>query len=196
MTDLYNSSIAALRGPVPLSHLFLRTFVRSGNNAVDATCGNGHDTLLLARLVGATGHVWGFDIQHEAIAATDSRLSEAGLSDRMTLLTVGHEELASHIAVPVQAVLFNLGYLPGGDRSIITRPETTGAALAQSLDLLAPGGVVVVTVYPGHGGGADEQSTVESWAAGLDPKICHCWRMGQTNVSSTAPYLLLVQKAI
>lgn len=195
MTDLYNSSIAALRGPVPLSHLFLRTFVRSGNNAVDATCGNGHDTLLLASLVGATGHVWGFDIQHEAIAATDSRLTEAGLSDRMTLLTVGHEELASHIAVPVQAVLFNLGYLPGGDRNIITRPETTSSALVQSLELLAPGGVVVVTVYPGHSGGDDEQDAVESWAAGLDPKAYHCWRMGQTNVSPTAPYLLLVQKA-
>jgi len=94
----------------------------------------------------------------------------------------------------VQVVLFNLGYLPGGDRSIITRPETTGIALEQSLSLLAAGGIVIVTVYPGHSGGAEEQSTVENWAAGLAPRTCHCWRMGQTNVSPAAPYLLLIQK--
>ena len=200
MTDS-SSSISystnpALRGPVPLSHLFLHSFVRDGHTAVDATCGNGHDTLLLARLVGVSGHVWGFDIQQQAVAETGRRLAEAELSSRVTLLPIGHEELAQHVTEPVQVVLFNLGYCPGGDRSIITRPDTTGIALEQSLQLLAAGGIVVVTVYPGHSGGAEEQSTVENWAAGLDPRACHCWRMGQTNVSPTAPYLLLVQKAL
>ena len=196
MTESYHTSIPALRGPVPLSHLFLHTLVRSGDNVVDATCGNGHDTLLLAHLVGATGHVWGFDVQHEAIAETGRRLAETGLAERATLLPVGHEELSSHITVPVQVVLFNLGYRPGGDRAIITRPDTTGSALAQSLDLLVPGGIIIVVVYPGHSGGTQEQQVVENWAAGLGPKTCHCWRMGQTNVSPTAPYLILVQKVL
>lgn len=190
------STIPALRGPVPLSHLFLHSFVRDGYTAVDATCGNGHDTLLLARLVGVSGHVWSFDIQQLAIDETGRRLAEAELASRVTLLQIGHEELAQHVTEPVQVVLFNLGYLPGGDRSIITRPDTTGIALEQSLKLLAAGGIVVATVYPGHSGGAEEQFTVENWAAGLDPRACHCWRMGQTNVSPTAPYLLLVQKAL
>ena len=194
MTDFTYASTAALRGPVPLSHLFLRSFLREGHTAVDATCGNGHDTLLLARLVGVSGHVWGFDIQEQAIAETGSRLAEAGLSGRATLLQTGHEELAQNVTVPVQVVLFNLGYRPGGDRSIITLPDTTGIALDQSLGLLAAGGIVVVTVYPGHDGGAEEQSTVEKWAAGLNPREWHCWRMGQANVSAGAPYLLLVQK--
>jgi SAM-dependent methyltransferase len=196
MTDSSCSSIAALRGPVPLSHLFLQSIVRDGHTAVDATCGNGHDTLLLARLVGVHGHVWGFDIQQQAVAETGRRLSEAELSNRVTLLPIGHEELARHVTGPVQVVLFNLGYRPGGDRSIITRPVTTGSALDQSLNLLAAGGIVMATVYPGHSGGAEEQLTVENWAAGLDPRACHCWRMGQTNVSPAAPYLLLVQKAL
>jgi SAM-dependent methyltransferase len=189
-------TIAALRGPVPLSHLFLRNFVRDGHHAVDATCGNGYDTLLLAGLVGVSGHVWGFDIQPEAIAETGVRLAEAALSSRVTLLHAGHEELSLHVAVPVQAVLFNLGYRPGGDRSVITRPDTTGSALAQSLKLLAAGGIILVTIYPGHSGGAAEQAAVEAWAEGLDPRAFHCWRMGQVNVnvSTTAPYLLLVQK--
>lgn len=195
MTDSTLSTIPALRGPVPLSHLFLHSFLRDGDRAVDATCGNGHDTLLLARLVGPSGHVWGFDIQQQAIAETDRKLAEAELSSRVTLLPVGHEELDQHVTAPLQVVLFNLGYLPGGDRSIITRPETTVAALEQSLGLLTTGGVLLMTIYPGHGGGADEQSAVENWAAALNPRTAHCWRMGQTNVTPTAPYLLLIQKA-
>lgn len=196
MTDSPRPSIPALRGPVPLSHLFLRSFVQDGHRTVDATCGNGHDTVLLARLVGPRGHVWGFDIQHEAIAETGRRLAEAELSSRVTLLPVGHEELAEHVTGPLQVVLFNLGYRPGGERGIITRPDTTGIALERSLQLLAAGGVVLVTVYPGHSGGEEEQSTVERWADGLDPRSYHCWRMGQTNVSTGAPYLILVQKAL
>lgn len=196
MTDSTTLTTAALRGPVPLSHLFLHSSVRDGHSAVDATCGNGNDTLLLARLVGASGHVWGFDIQQQAIDETGRRLAEAELSHRVTLLPVGHEELLQHVTGPVQLVLFNLGYRPGGDRTIITRPETTGSALEQSLQLLSPGGIVMITVYPGHSGGANEQATVEGWAAGLNPRTCHCWRMGQTNVTPDAPYLLLVQKAL
>jgi SAM-dependent methyltransferase len=196
MIDSNSISIPALRGPVPLSHLFLRSFVRDGQFAIDATCGNGHDTLLLASLVGEGGHVWGFDIQQQALAETGQKVAEADLSSRVTLLHTGHEELAQHVAVPVQVVLFNLGYLPGGDRTIITLPETTGTALKQALRLLAPGGIVMVTIYPGHSGGSEERSTVEGWVAGLDPRAYHCWRMGQTNVTPTAPYLLLVQKAL
>ncbi|MDD2899574.1 MAG: class I SAM-dependent methyltransferase [Desulfuromonadaceae bacterium] len=187
--------IPPLRGPVPLSHLFLSRFVRDGHCVVDATCGNGHDTLLLAELVGDRGHVWGFDIQHQAIAETRRRLDEVGLSNRATLLHRGHEELAHHVAVPLQVVLFNLGYCPGGDRTIITLPGTTGSALEQSLRLLAAGGVVMVTVYPGHDGGSEEQATVEAWVAGLNQRYFHSWRMGQTNVAPGAPYLLLVQRA-
>lgn len=187
---------SALRGPVPLAHLLLRSLVGAGHRVVDATCGNGHDTLLLAQLVGDSGQVWGFDVQEQAISATAQRLAEAGVTERATLLNVGHEELASHVTAPLQAVLFNLGYLPGSDRTIITRPETTLVALNQALELLALGGMIMVTIYPGHDGGSSEQQQVEVWAAALEPRRCHCWRMGQTNVSATAPYLLLVQKAV
>lgn len=195
MTDSNRSTLPALRGPVPLSHLFLHSFVHDGQSAIDATCGNGHDTLLLARLVGTGGKVWGFDIQQQAVIETGRRLSEAGLSGHVALLHCGHEELARHVVLPVQLVLFNLGYLPGGDRTVITRPETTIAALEQSLQLLDTGGIVLVTIYPGHSGGTEEQSRVESWAGALDPRGWHSWRMGQTNVSADAPYLLLIQKA-
>ena len=188
-------SIPVLRGPVPLAHLLLHNFVRDGDLAIDATCGNGHDTVLLARLIGADGHLFGFDIQPQAIIETTRRLTDADLAGRATLLLASHEKMAEHVTRPAQVVLFNLGYLPGGDRSIITLPETTVAALVQSQQLLAPGGVVLVTIYPGHDGGAEEQSCVENWAARLDPRAFYSWRMGQTNAKPDAPYLLLVQKA-
>lgn len=195
MTFSAFSEIPLLRGPVALSHLFVNRFVQPGDTVVDATCGNGHDTLLLAGLAGPEGHVWGFDIQQQAIDSTSRRLAEAGLGQQVTLLQCGHEEMTAYLSGPVQAVLFNLGYLPGGDRSLITRPETTSAALKQSLELLAVGGITIVTIYPGHNGGAEERQSVDSWATALDPGKFHSWHLGQLNVASGAPYCILIQKA-
>jgi len=183
-----------LRGPVPLSHMIVRSCLRLGDTVIDATCGNGYDTLFLAESVGPDGQVWGFDIQQQAITETERRVTEAGFSARVNLILDGHQSLSQHITLPVQAVLFNLGYLPGGDRSIITRPETTAPALDQSLTLLAPAGVLAITIYPGHSGGSDEQQTIERWAAALKPRHYHSWRMAQNNVAADAPYLLFVQK--
>jgi SAM-dependent methyltransferase len=190
------SNIPLLRGPVPLSHFIMRNVVSEGDKAVDATCGNGHDTSLLAALVGSSGQVWGFDIQELAIAETRRMLSEARLVGQVTLLQTGHEEMGRHVNGPVKAIIFNLGYLPGGDRSVITRPDTTLIAMGQSLKLLAHGGILMVTVYPGHGGGATEQQVVDNWATALEQREFYSWRMGQINVSPDAPYALLIQKAI
>ncbi|MEI6205308.1 MAG: class I SAM-dependent methyltransferase [Desulfuromonadales bacterium] len=178
-----------------LSHLFAGTFLHEGDKAIDATCGNGYDTLALAKLTGSSGHVYGFDIQEQAIRETSRRLAEAGLAGRVTLLQIGHEKMEQLVRSPVKAVLFNLGYLPGSDHMIMTRPDTTRIAMNHSLKLLEPGGIVLITVYPGHDGGTDEQHAVDDWAAGLDPRKYHSWRMGQMNVISDAPYCVLVQKA-
>jgi SAM-dependent methyltransferase len=185
----------ALRGPVPLSHLFMRQFVRSGDHVIDATCGNGHDTLLLAELVGPGGRVWAFDIQQQAIDETGARLKSAGHIGSVQLIHAGHETIAEHCAKPVQAVIFNLGYLPGGDRAVITRPESTLAGLQQSLKILGPGGIAAMTIYPGHAGGIQERVLVEEWMTQLPPKLFHVWRMGQVNVPAEAPYFILIQKS-
>jgi SAM-dependent methyltransferase len=184
-----------LRGPVPLSHLFLRQFVNCGDHVIDATCGNGHDTLLLAELVGTSGRVWAFDIQEKALQSTSERLSSAGFLERVELILASHETIANRCRGTFRAVTFNLGYLPGGNRDLITRPESTLAALEQSLKILAPSGVIAITIYPGHDGGRLEQITVEEWANELCPSDCFVWRMGQLNVQDTAPYFILIQKA-
>jgi SAM-dependent methyltransferase len=184
-----------LRGPVPLAHLLIRRFVRPGDHVIDATCGNGHDTLLLAELAGSSGRVWAFDIQQEALEATAARLAEDGRLDVVVLVHSGHEGMAEQCRGPVKAVVFNLGYLPGGDRTVITRPESTCAGVEQSLELLQPGGVVIITLYPGHEGGQQERTALETRLAQLPPAGFPVWRMGQINAPATAPYVILIQKA-
>lgn len=188
--------IPRLRGPTQLARLLLSDILRPGDYAVDATCGNGHDTLLLAELVGPSGKVWAFDIQKEAIGETGTKLARAGMVGRVELIQDGHESMAGHIPAPVRGIVFNLGYRPGGNRSIITRPETTLEALEQATRLLLPQGILTITVYPGHDGGNDEERAVSGWVNGLEQRRFHSWRMGQVTVPASAPYLFLIQKAI
>lgn len=159
--------------------------------AVDATMGNGHDTVLLARCVGDTGQVFAFDIQPEAIAATRARLREAGLEDRVTCLQAGHEEMVPclpPVAVGcVSAILFNLGYLPGGDKSRITTAVTTRRALDAASAVLAPGGLVSVVAYTGHPGAAGEAAEVERWMRTRAEEGWSCFHAPPANPKSKPP---------
>jgi len=120
-----------LSGAVQLAHFFLRERLKPGDRAVDATCGNGYDTLLLAQLAGPEGRVWAFDIQEDALIATEERLAEAACRERVALVHGGHERLAEVVTDQVRAVVFNLGFLPGAPRETVTTPETTLFALEQ-----------------------------------------------------------------
>lgn len=182
-----------LRGPVPLGHLLLRRFVRNGDRVVDATCGNGKDTLLLAELVGPSGTVWAFDIQETALERTRERLRQDGRQEQVRLLHAGHERIAELITQKVQAIVFNLGWLPGGPREIATATPTTLQALHAALPLLSPGGLLLITCYPGHPGGDEETAAVQHWCGTLPPRRYFVWRMGQLNVPPDAPFCLLVQ---
>ncbi|WP_456445370.1 tRNA (mnm(5)s(2)U34)-methyltransferase [Thiolapillus sp.] len=141
-------------------------YLRPGGQAVDATAGNGHDTLFLARTLGPGGKVFAFDIQPQALAATATRLEEAGLSRRVTLVHRGHEHLENSVPPQsrqhIQAVMFNLGYLPGSDKTTITCRDNTLAALEQARRVLAPGGIISVLAYRGHAGGQEESLAVQA----------------------------------
>jgi len=148
--------------------------LRDGDTAIDATLGNGHDALWLCQAVGPAGQVFGFDIQPRALEAAAARLRAAGLLERAALLQRGHEALAATLGSSqrgrVAAVVFNLGYRPGGDPSVVTDAQTTLRALDQALDLLKPGGALSVVAYPAHPGGGEEAAAVERWSARLDPE--------------------------
>jgi hypothetical protein len=168
--------------------------IRLGDRVVDATCGRGRDTLFLAELVGNSGEVWAFDVQEEAVTETAERLLAAGCSPWVHLLHAGHECLSAYVHEPVRAVVFNLGYLPGNSAGVVTQPQTTLSALEQALQLLLPGGVIVVAVYTGHPGGAKEAESIEVWASALSFREFNVWKSRQLNRSDSAPYVLVVGK--
>ena len=174
------------------AHDAVRAVVRPGETVVDATAGNGHDTLFLANCVQPGGHVYGFDVQEEAVAKTRARLTEAGMEDVwLHLIHGGHEEMAVAVEGPVAAVMFNLGYLPGGDRSLTTGERSTLAALEQAVRLLRPGGVISVVCYRGHPGGAEEAEAVDGYAKGLEGVGVSVLGKEQ---SEDGPFLLVVTK--
>jgi SAM-dependent methyltransferase len=183
-----------LRGAVPLSHFFLRQRVRPGDLVVDATCGNGLDTLLLAELAGEGGRVWGFDIQPRAITATRELLERQGHVANVELVEAGHERLSEFVPFGLHAVVFNLGYLPGGETSLVTCPESTVSAIGQAASLLKRDGIITISLYTGHDGGPEEALAVERWGASLAPKNFNVWCSRQLNRPGIAPYLILVER--
>lgn len=188
-----------LPSAVDWSHRCLERFVRLGDVAVDATLGNGSDTLFLAALTGVDGHVYGFDTQSRAISATQRHLEENGITTRQfTLFQQSHHRMASavpeHVHGKISAVTFNLGYLPGGDKQHITCKETTLPALDCALSLVKVGGVVSVITYPGHPGGEEESEAVHVWMAALDPALHEVQQWRAINRVAQAPDLCLVMR--
>lgn len=151
--------------PTALAHWLAARALVAGDTAVDATCGNGHDTLMLARLVGPTGSVTAIDIQPAALDHTRHALVTAGMDDgRVRLVNDCHSRLNTFIAAQSASwIMFNLGYLPGGNRAVTSRDVTTLAALDAAIAALMPGGRLAVTCYPGHAEGSLEAQAVEDW---------------------------------
>ena len=179
-----------------LAHELVAGRLRPGDRAIDATAGNGHDTVFLAEIIGEGGKVFGFEVQAEAIAGTERRLAEAGLAGRAELRVCGHECMAEYLPdeTRVRAVMFNLGYLPGGDKTVITRPESTVAAIRVAADLLEPGGILTIVLYTGHEGGEEEAAAVETCCAGLEQERFAVVRYGFLNQANRPPYLIAVER--
>jgi SAM-dependent methyltransferase len=179
-----------------LVHHFLSELIEFGDHVVDATCGNGSDTVELLRLVGPSGRVDGFDVQEAAISATKDRLRIVGETRNVFLHHASHSRIKDVLpeASGVKAVVFNLGYLPGSDKMVITQPEDTLAAHRAALDVLMPGGVIFSTVYIGHEGGEEESDRLLEWARSLDPKQYSAGRHQWLNRKNAPPYLLIVQR--
>lgn len=178
----------------------VREVLQPGGIAVDATAGNGHDTLFLAQTVGSDGQVHAFDVQQSALDATRERLAANNLTAHLHL--VGHERMAE--VVPpllhgkVGAAMFNLGYLPGteeGETPLITRPETTLTALDAAFALLAPSGVCTIVCYLGHAGGHEEGASVAQWCAKLDIKQARVLRYELVNKPGSPIVLYCVKKS-
>jgi predicted methyltransferase len=182
------------------AHDWIRRVLAPGDLAIDATVGNGHDTVFLAECVGPDGRVVGFDIQQAALDEAARRLQQENLAERVVLVHRGHEAMQDELGrvattARPKVVMFNLGYRPGGDHAVITRAETTIAALDQAVDLVLPGGLITIVAYPGHAGGETEADSVLEWArvVVVDRARVACYRF--LNPKTPAPFLVAVELA-
>lgn len=183
--------------PLPIPEFIrqqLQACLKDGDCVLDGTAGNGHDTLLLAQCVGERGKVFAFDVQQTALANTAERLQAAGCAQQVSLIHAGHERLADYVNTPLAAAVFNFGYLPGGNKQLTTRADTSIAALQAATALLQPGGLIFATLYPGHPAGLVEANTVEAWASGLPQREIEVLRYQFINQRNQPPYLLVLEK--
>lgn len=176
------------------SHEYIKMFVKNGDTVVDATCGNGNDTVFLAKLVGEEGRVYSFDIQDRAIENTKKKLEENNLSDRVVIIKDGHQNMDRYIAGNVKAVMFNLGYLPGGEHSLATKPQTTIQAIEKSTELMAIGGIISIVIYYGGDSGFDEKEKVLEFLHSLDQKKYIVMMTSFINQANCPPILVCVER--
>lgn len=176
----------------------LKAFLNPGDITIDATVGNGYDTTFLAQQVGPTGHVYGFDIQPLALEVATVVLKTRKCLPWCKLMQASHEEMLQHLPPElhgrVSAMMFNLGYLPHGDKTLVTKPESTFAALQASLKLLKPGGMISILSYRGHPGGLEEFEKVQYWISTRKGDVCILKQQDSDHPGSIGPFLWLLQK--
>lgn len=192
-------SFPLFQSHLDLAHSYWEQLVEQGDCVIDATCGNGHDTLKLAALslTADKGTLWSFDIQCQAVEHTRSLLAASlGAQEMCRAHIIQH----SHTSFPktisegsVKLIVYNLGYLPGGDKTITTCVDSTLQSIQAARKLIAPGGAICVTCYPGHTEGAREQDCVfdlvKEWPPQTWSVALHQWLNRRK-----APSLLLIQR--
>jgi hypothetical protein len=188
-----------------LAHQYWKLLLRPGDIAIDATCGNGNDSLFISKqilLQGQTegmGELFLFDIQQTALNKALELLSLHLDTQQLSRI---RPFLSCHSIFPdvireatVALAAYNLGYLPGGDKSLTTRVSSSLVSLQNVLSLIKPGGVVSVTCYPGHSEGQREEEAILKWASALPPYTWNCCHHKWIN-SVQAPSLLILQKRV
>lgn len=187
----------------------VQAYINEDSIVVDATCGNGHDTLALARALSDAkamqsmsekyeGRLYAFDIQEEAIVNTRALLEAEGFgpqieNGRITLICDSHENMDAHVS-GADVIVFNLGYLPGGDKSITTDSDTTLSAVSKAVEILHKNGLICITMYSGHEAGSKEKAELLAYARELDSRAFHVSYISMTNQPNNPPEILLITR--
>ncbi len=171
---------------------FILKHLKEGDVAADFTMGNGYDTLFLSKTVGEKGKVFAFDIQPDALISTEKRLKDNNAPENYQLINDSHHNLKNYIDCPIKAGMFNLGYLPGSDKTVTTKRETTLKAVSDAISILAPDGILLIAVYPGHEEGEIEGELINEMLEKLDRKKYCCVKFRIIN-SPTSSYFYIVE---
>ena len=180
------------------AHNSIKKLLHPGDIAIDATIGNGHDTLFLVEQVYPSGLVFGFDIQQIAIESTKEKIKQTNYPKCLALIHASHSEMYKTIPTQyhgnIKAIMFNLGYLPGGDKTIITSTDSTITALNSSCHLLSSNGIITIIAYPGHSGGDLETVQVTNWCDKLDINQFEVHVIYSSTDKQSAPRLFVIHK--
>lgn len=186
-----------IRKTTNLAAHIVSAYISSDSILVDATCGNGHDTLMLA----ASPHakLYAFDIQQAAADATRRLLISEGYESELTNNTISiicdsHVNMNDYIAEKADVIMFNLGYLPGGDKNFVTCCDDTIDAVKAALSLLADDGVLCITMYSGHNEGQKEKAALLQLSENLDPRTYHAAYINFINQKNFPPEILLITR--
>jgi hypothetical protein len=182
---------------IALAHNYWQRHLKKGDNVIDATCGNGKDALVLSNLVlhDDSGSITLFDIQKQSIETTRSLLLNNlsnKAANRTHFINSSHEELSSPYD-NIALVVYNLGYLPGGDKSITTTTASTISSITSALPLLNSNGAISIMCYPGHGEGKKEEQAILSLTSSL-PVSSYSSLFHQWINHNNAPSFFWIQK--
>jgi tRNA G37 N-methylase Trm5 len=187
-----------LEGVLPFARTLLRSFCKEGDIVIDATCGNGNDTLFLSKQVGEEGKVYAFDIQTQAIEKSKQRLTDNLADHNVTFFHASHDEmmnlLPKTVTGQVSAAIFNLGYLPGSDKSITTKGSSTIDAIKQLLHILKPEGIIILVIYYGHEEGKREKDQVLDYVKNLNQNEVHVLQYEFINQKNDPPFVVAIEK--
>jgi len=177
-----------------LEKSFIEPHIKKNGVVADFTMGNGHDTLWLSNAVGENGKVYAFDIQKSALESTERFLKENGASENYILIHDSHANSEMHIKEKICAGVFNLGYLPGGDKSLTTKRESTMKAVNSAISLLDDDGIILIAIYPGHPEGFLEGQMLLEKLQELNRRE-YCVGHFEILNSKTSPFFIFIEKA-
>ncbi len=166
---------------------YLRENVSKNDVVVDATIGNGNDTLLLANLA---SFVYGFDIQKDALNNTKKLLDSNNISN-YKLIKDSHLNLYNYLS-DFKGVVFNLGYLPKGDKTVTTKEEVTIETLRLIANKITANSFIIMTVYVGHKEGIKESVSIKEFLKRLDESFNVLVHSNES--SPLSPYVVIIEK--
>lgn len=183
-----------IRNTKDIVSVYINRYVNLDNTCLDATVGNGNDICRLGKLVGKNGKVYGFDIQEIAIENTKNLLEKQDVLNRVKLITDSHENIDYYIKEKLNFVIYNLGYLPKGDKSIKTNEKSTIISIGKALNLMDNNSLMLITTYIGHLGGKSENDAVNKFLSSLNQREFNVIKYEFINQRNNPPMVYVVEK--
>lgn len=182
----------------PLVDRWLEQHLKEGMRAIDATLGNGNDAFKIAQKIGESGVLYGFDIQEEALKNSQKRLDEIPkeMRPQLALYQMSHANFKEKISELVDLIIYNLGYLPRGDKSITTVAPETLKSIEAGLELLSPNGLMLISIYHGHEAGRAEKEAVTEYLSHLDQRKFTVKREQFINQKNNPPFLYIIERSL